>query len=170
MKKLLILTCAFCVIAGSANAAEAENVPAKKMPPNHEQMTKQHKAREAAFEKKLGLTDEQKTTAKELRKAGHAKMKPVMEEMRAKRQEARAISKQTELTEEAKEQKLKTLDNDLKTLEKKAQEIRKQNMKDFESILTFKQKRILKKMKKEGRERFERERRLVPPPCPMPEK
>ena len=54
----------------------------------------------------------------------------------------------------------------IQELEKQANSIRKQNMKDFESILTRDQKKILKQMKKEGRQRFEERKKLCPPPCP----
>ena len=64
------------------------------------------------------------------------------------------------------EEKLAVIDKELAKLEKQANQIRKQNMKDFESILTRDQKKILKQMKKEGRENFKRGQRPCPPPCP----
>ena len=166
MKKLAILLCAMCVIAGTANAAvENTNPPIKKMPPK-EEMIKARKMHENAFEQKLGLTEVQKLKARELRKAGHEKMKPVFEELRAKRQEAEAI-RRSKLTVQEQEEKLTVIDNDIKALEKQAAQIKKQNMKDFESILTRKQKSTLKQMKKEGRKKFDKEHRLPPPPCPV---
>lgn len=164
MKKIAILLCALCVITGSANAAveNSANLP-KKMPP-HEGIVKMKKHHDA-FEQKLGLTEVQKLKARELRKAGFEKMKPVMDELKAKKQEAEAI-RRSDITVEEKERKLTVIDKDIQALEKQASEIRKQNMKDFEAILDRKQKATLKKMKKEGRARFDRDRRLTPPPCP----
>lgn len=166
MKKLAILLCTLTLIAGNVYAADnTENLPQKKNPPTKEEMIKARQAHEAAFEQKLGLTDEQKTQARELRKQGFEKMKPVMEQIKAKRQEAHAV-KQSKISVEAQEEKLIVIDKELQELEKQASAIRKQNMKDFESILTGTQKKTLKNMKKEGREKFERERRLNPHPCP----
>jgi hypothetical protein len=57
----------------------------------------------------------------------------------------------------------------LKILEKKAHDIRKANMKEFESILTRNQKKILKQMKSEGRKKYHAnhpaQRHLIPQPA-----
>jgi len=167
MKKIVLTLCAFCVLTSVTMASEeVKNPPIKKMPPNKEEMVKIHKAREAAFEQKLGLTEVQKLKAREARKQGFEKMKPVMEQLRAKKQEAEKV-RNSKLSVQEQEEKLTALDKDIKALEKEAAGIRKQNMKDFESILTSKQKKTLKQMKKEGRNRFEHSRKLVPPPCPV---
>ena len=66
------------------------------------------------------------------------------------------------------EEKLAKIDSELKILEKKAHDIRQANMKAFESILTREQKRTLKQMKKEGRQRYHADhpcqRPMLPPP------
>ena len=167
MKKTLLLLCALCVITGSTYAADdnTKNIPQRKNPPTKEEMQKIHKAREAAFEEKLGLTEAQKVQAKELRKQGFEKIKPVMDEIRQKRLEARKI-KQSDISTAEREEKLTVIDKDLQELHKKAGKIRKQNMNDFESILTKDQKKTLKNMKKEGRKKFEKGRKHCPPPCP----
>lgn len=182
MKKLLIITCAMCVLAGAASANEAPckkefakngitaEQTVKKMP-SPEQIKQNKRAHEAAFEQKLGLTEVQKLKARELRKAGHQKMKPVMEQIRVKKQEAETI-RNSKISVQEQEEKLTVIDKDLGVLQKQAQEIRKQNMKDFESILTKDQKKTLKNMKKEGRKNFDEHRKqLPPPPCkPMERK
>ena len=177
MKKLAIMMCALCIVSSAAYAAgekiggaEAEtNVQTTnegiKNPPSKEEMIKLRKAREAAFEQKLGLTEAQKAKVKELRIEGRKKMKPVMEQIKLKRQEARVV-KLSRISVEMQEEKLAVIDKELAKLEKQANQIRKQNMKDFESILTRDQKKILKQMKKEGRENFKRGQRPCPPPCP----
>ena len=63
--------------------------------------------------------------------------------------------KMSRIAVQAQEEKLAKIDAELKVLEKKAHDIRKANMKDFESILTRKQKKILKDMKKEGRKKYQ---------------
>jgi hypothetical protein len=131
--------------------------------PSPEQMQKIRKAHEAAFEQKLGLSEVQKLKARELRKAGHEKIKPIMQDIKAKKQEAEMI-RNSKLTVEAQEEKLVVIDKELATLEKQAQTIRKQNMRDFEAILTKDQKKTLKNMKKEGRKNFDKQRKELPPP------
>ena len=181
MKKLLITTCAMCIFIGAANAAPANainegikgNNPDKfaKKPQierkavTPEQMKQIRKAHENAFEQKLGLSEVQKLKARELRKSGHEKIKPLMEQIRAKKQEAEKI-RRSDLTVQAQEEKLTAIDKELQVLEKQMQQIRKQNMKDFEAILNKDQKKTLKNMKKEGRKNFDKQKKdLVPPPC-----
>ena len=95
----------------------------------------------------------QKLKAREIRKEGHAKLKPIIEEIRTKKQEAEMI-RRSRMAVQMQEEKLAIIDSELKILEKKANEIRRSNMKEFESILTRQQKKILKDMKKEGRKRY----------------
>ena len=173
MKKLLIMTCALCVLTGAGvNAAETKAInegpkgniekfqkpPFDRKAPDFEQAKRIKKAHDAAFEQKLNLTEVQKLKARELRKAGHEKMAPVMKDIKAKKQEAEMI-RNSKLTIEAREEKLTVIDKDLAALQKQAKEIRKQNMKDFESILTKEQKKTLKNMKKEGRKNFEKKQK-----------
>lgn len=150
MKKFVLIMSVLCMLTMSSAVTYAteNNAGAVKNPPTKEQILERRKAREAAFEQKLGLTEAQKIKAKELRIKGREKMKPVMEEIKLKKQEAEVV-KLTRISVQMQEEKLAVIDKELKALEKKANEIRKQNMKDFESILTMKQKRILKQMKKE---------------------
>lgn len=151
MKKLLAIMFAFYVATASCYALEkCGNTPP---PPSaeHGAMRAKH---DAEFEKRLNLTEEQKIKARQIRKAGHEKLKPVMDEIRAKRQEAKMI-KLSRMAVQMQEEKLAVIDEELKVLQKKAHEIRRANMKEFESILTREQRRTLKEMKKEGKKRFE---------------
>ncbi len=168
MKKLAIFMCALCVMSTAVCVAEETKTVNEGVqnPPSREDIINKKKAREAAFEQKLGLTDEQKEQARELRLQGHQKMRPIMEQLRSKKQEAVMI-KRSRMAVQMQEEKLAVIDKEIKDLEKQANEIRKQNMKDFESILTKDQKKILKQMKKEGRKNFEKERRCPHPPCPV---
>ena len=113
------------------------------------------KAREAAFEKKLGLTEEQKIKARDLRVKGHEKMRPIMEQIKAKKQEAEMV-KRSRISVQMQEEKLAKIEIELKALEKQAMEIRKANFKEFESILTKDQRKILKQMKKEGKKKYKK--------------
>lgn len=164
MKKLVILACALCLMSTAVFAGEEFKRPNCKNPPSREEMIKMRKAREAAFEQKLGLTEAQKAKAKEIRQKGHKEMKPIMGKLREKRQEADMV-KMSRIVGQDQEARLSAIDKDIKNLEKKANVIRKKNMKEFESILTKDQKKILEEMKKEGRQKFEAGQR----PCPCPE-
>ncbi len=171
MKKLAIIMCALCVVSTAVNAADTTTVnkPANegiKNPPCKEEIIKHRKAREAAFEQKLGLTEAQKLKAKELRMQAHQQMKPIMDQIRDKKKEAEMV-KLSRIATWAQEEKLAQIDKEIASLEKQANSLRKKNMKDFESILTRDQKKILKQMKQEGRQRFEQRKKPCPPPTPV---
>ena len=167
MKKLSILLCTLCLVSSIAYAENGPMPQAAQNRPPQVDFAKPRKHPGDIFEKKLQLTEVQKLKISELRKNGHEKMKPVMEDIKAKKAEAQKI-RESKLTVEAQEEKLAVIDKDLKNLEKQAAQIRKQNLKEFESILTSAQKRTLKQMKKEGRKNFKNGKRIAPPPCPHP--
>ena len=119
------------------------------------------KKRNAEFEKRLNLTDKQKQKAEEIHKQGFEKMKPVMEKMKEKQKELFELKGKTD---EQSVQKRENLEKQLGVLRREAKEIRKQNMKDFEKILTKKQKQELTKIKEEGRKNFDKEFKGRPRP------
>ena len=153
MKKTLVLLTIFMLSLSAVSATEGvKNFDAKK-----QAYINMRLERERAFEKRLALTEEQKAKAKEIRIKGHEKIKPVIEEIKSKKQEAKMV-KMSRIAVQMQEEKLAILDKEIKALEKKAHDIRKANMKEFESILTLKQRRILKQMKKEGRKNYHKSR------------
>lgn len=154
MKKLFVLLFAVGFAVSAVVAKEAQPQRPEQMKPT--KMLELRKAREAAFEKKLGLTEEQKAQARELRIKGHEKMKPIMDQIRDKKKEAEMV-KMSRIAIRDQEARLAVIDAELRKLEKQAMEIRKSNFKEFESILTREQKRTLKQMKKEGKQRFKAE-------------
>lgn len=189
MKKTLLLASLIAfTMSTSAFAATTENIPQQsaaqpkvecqkpcdmQKPPKRPDFQKKHNE----FERRLKLTEKQKEQAKQIRIKGHEQMKPIMEQMKAKHQEADAVRK-SRIAPKMQEEKLQKINMELRELRKQAHEIRSQNMKEFESILTKKQQKELEKMKKEGRERFEREHKRHPGgpgfgprpegPCPIP--
>ena len=62
--------------------------------------------------------------------------------------------KMSRIAVEVQEERLNAIDKELKILEKKAHDIKKANMKEFEAILTRPQRKTLKQMKKEGRQKY----------------
>ena len=119
-------------------------------PPSAEKMAQKR----AEFENKLKLTDEQKAQAKEIRLKGHEEMKPIMEQMKAKKIEFDTVKKDGSLTVAEQTEKLNALRAEMKTLRKQAKDLRIKNMQEFESILTSEQKETLQKIKKEHHEKM----------------
>lgn len=153
MKKLLILLTMISLTMSMAFAQDVvENKDTKNLP-TKEQIAKQRMQKNIEFEKRLGLTDAQKVLARELRKQAHMNLHPIMMQMYTNRQTAEMVKK-SRIAVQVQEERLAVLDAEYKELEKEANKIRKQNMKEFESILTTQQKRILKQMKKEGRKKY----------------
>ena len=164
MKKLAILLSLVVLTTACSYAADTKTTQKPKRPViTQEQMQKMKAEREAAFEQKLNLTDEQKAKAKEFRTQAHEKLTPIMKQIKQNRQEAFAIKK-ARGDVKTQEEKLTKLDNEFRELQKEMHKIRQQNMKDFESILTADQKKILKNMKKEGRNKY----RKAHPPIKKP--
>ena len=158
MRKILVLMAIFTLSLTAVSASEA----IKQHNFDKQNFATIKAQREQAFEKRLRLTEEQKLKAKEIRKNGHEKIKPVIEEIKAKKQEAKMV-KMSRIAVKVQEERLAIIDAELKVLERKANNIRKSNMKEFESILTRQQKRILKQMKKEGRKKYHADH-----PCQRP--
>jgi len=185
MKKSLILALMLAITTGSAIAASTEpaSTPAKQAPiaapqqpkklegPHKEIMPPPHKNHaKAQFDKRLNLTEEQKALAKDIRKKGHEEMKPIMDKIKDLKQEKEMV-KLSRISTQAQEEKIAEIDAQIKELRKQAHEMRAKNMKEFEAILTEKQKKELAKMKKEGRKNFEKNRKKcekeIKCECPM---
>ena len=60
-------------------------------PPMSPEMKAKMEKKKAEFDKKLNLTDEQKAKAEQIRKDGFEKMKPVMDQIKVKKDERREI-------------------------------------------------------------------------------
>ena len=72
-------------------AAQTEVKPAR--PVLTQEQIKKHEMKRQKFEKRLKLTDEQKVKIKELQMKGHEQIKPIMEQIKAKHQEAEAVKR-----------------------------------------------------------------------------
>lgn len=184
MKKTLILASILAFAATTqVFAAEQAAVPTKapdtveaKPAPQCQKPPKRHDGPDKAkFEKRLKLTEQQKEQAKQIRVKGHEEMKPVMEKIKALKQEEDAV-RRSRLAPQMQEEKIKEIRGQLRELHKQARELRMKNMKEFEAILTKKQLKELNKMKEEGRKKFEKEFKkqhgnsLRPPFGPPPER
>lgn len=176
MKKTLITACALVIASSAVMAAESAPVNPHQCncpkcdcqrPP---QKGPDFKKRQAEFEQRLKLTDEQKAKAKELREQGFEKMKPLMDKMKEKRAEIEAV-KRSRIAVQAQEEKIEQLKKEIGALKQEMHRLRMENMKNFEALLTKSQLKELKKMKEEGRKKFDKEFKNHPQrgefrPCP----
>lgn len=151
MKKMLILASVLTITMTSVYAGEVAQTtqPQKLQAPVSAKMCKPNNK----FEQRLNLTEAQKAQAQELRKKSHEQMKPIMKAIGEKHKALKDLYKEN-LIESEKQIKAEKLKSELSDLDKQARELRKQNMKDFEAILTNAQKKELAKIKKEGRKNF----------------
>lgn len=160
MKKFLVLLTVVLLSSVAAQAKIPEDSFNRPAPPR---MTEQQRIKhEQVFEQRLNLTEEQKQKSKELRLQSREKMKPIMEQMKVREHQMQLV-KDSNLTTEEQEKKLNSIKSDMKTLHKQAHDIRVENMKNFEEILTTEQKKTLREMKQEGRQEFNK-RHMPPPP------
>ena len=121
------------------------------------------------LEEELNLTEQQKAKAKENRIKGRKEMKPVMDEIRAKKEAVLDVM-DSDLSKEEQQAKIKELQSEIKKLHEKANTIREKNMKEFEKILDKEQKAKFEKIKKEhipGGGKCKKCARQTPPP-PLP--
>ena len=165
MKKTLILASllAFTMSSAFANeptkaiSAEGKRPPIERKYQGPPKFDKEKMAqKQAEFEAKLNLTDEQKAQAKEIRLKGHEEMKPIFEQMQAKKLEIDTVKANGSLTVDEQKAQLKCLFEDMGVLKKQARDLRIKNMQEFEAILTDKQKKTLEKMKQEGKKNFKK--------------
>lgn len=154
MKKTLLIAC--LLLATSSMSFAAENVQGK-VPANCQikqpVQNVQRPPKKPNLEQRLNLTEEQKIKAKANREAGFKEIKPIMDNLKSKKEQKRMLMKNQNPTVKEVE-KLEQLNNDINKLEKQAREIRIKNAKQFEAILTPEQKEEFNKMKREGRREF----------------
>ncbi len=164
-KKFLIITLLSLFVAGlGTNICQAEPDYSRPMPEEHgfdrphhphgDKMKSHRPPSHEEFEKRLNLTEEQKALAKAQREASREKIKPIIEEINNKKSEIEK-TKMSRMAQQAIDERVAELQAEIRTLRKKAHEIRKENMKAFEASLSEEQQKELKKMKEEGRKHFE---------------
>lgn len=148
--------------------------PHKKMSPEQmEKMKKEHEKRKAEFDARLKLTDAQKKQMELNRQEDAKKMEPLFKEMKVKKDKIREI-KASNLSDEEKAKQIAPVKAELKALKVKMHEIREENLKQFEALLTDKQKKELAKMKEERKKNSEKFKKgghkKFDRPCPIPPK
>lgn len=125
----------------------------------HRPSKEEMEAKKAEFEKRLQLTEEQKKQIENNKQKDREKMKPLMEGIMAKKGEIRKINHDLSLSKEEKEVKTKQLREEIQKLRIQADALRKQNMQEFENLLTDEQKLEFAKIKAEQQKKMEERRK-----------
>lgn len=141
MKKILVLAISAFLFVAIANAKEVVNLPMT--PQDYTQPVKT--LDESTFEQQLGLSKKQKNKAHKIQIKEQRKIKPIMKKIKAKKQEAEMV-KMSKIIGRDQEARLAAIDKQIEDLEQQISDIKAQNKKKFESLLTRKQKKILKKI------------------------
>ncbi len=103
------------------------------------------------LDKKLKLTEAQKAKAKAMRMQTREQMEPIMNAIRTKQEQKEIIKHSQKLTTEAQLEQTERLNKQIFELKKQARDLRMQNERDFESILTDKQKKEFSKIKENAK-------------------
>lgn len=169
MKKILILAGIVGLMSSTQVFAQEEvaptqpnAIPCEKMqPPRPCEFGKMPKRPDfAAFEQKLKLTDEQKAKAQAIREHEKEQIKPIMDKIGEKMKEEKAIMDKR-LTFDERQAELAPIRKDIHELREQIHKIKKASKAEFESILTSRQVKQLKKMKDDAKKNFKNHR-----PCP----
>lgn len=129
------------------------------------------------LENKLNLTEEQKSKAKEIRMQGREEIKPIIDELRVKKEKIREI-KTSSLSEKEKSSQIEAQRKEIQALREQADKIREKNMAQFEGILTAEQKNEFNKFKQEMKAKHEafkkqmeqkRQQKMQPQPIVTPD-
>lgn len=170
-RQLLVLTLLALGSSTMAFAGEGKGCPCP--PPNHGEppccQKPDHRPPappKVNIEEKLKLTAEQKEQAKQLRMNTREQMRPIMEAIKTKQEQKEIIKRNPSLTAAAQCEQVEKLNSQINELKKQARDLRLKNEKDFEAILTSKQKTQLDKIKADARKDMMKKHKNCPPKAP----
>ncbi len=86
-------------------------------------------------------------------------MKPLMEKKKAKFEEMRTLEANSSMSVKSQDKKMEALHNDMRKIDQQMRQIRRDNEKEFEAILTPEQKIKYEQIKEEGRKHFREHKR-----------
>lgn len=173
-KTLLLASIAVMVIftcyasSYAQDSSEIGKIPLaveKEMPQYYKPMKPHHpskaemETKKAEFEKRLNLTEEQKKQIEENRVKDHEKIKPFIEQKMAKKGEIKKLREDSSLSEEEKAKKIGELRREIKEIHVQERKIHEENMKNFETLLTEKQKKEFAKIRAEQKSEMEKRRK-----------
>lgn len=166
MKKLLTTVGLMVLAASSAMAGDAQMEPCNCPPPPP--CAHRPAPPKIDLDKKLNLTEAQKTKAREIRIKGEQEIRPLFDKLKSKQEQKRVLLN-SQIKQKEQIEMLDTLNDEISLLKKQIHEVRMKNMKEFESILTDKQRATLEKIKMESRKDFQKKHKAnkgKPHPCP----
>lgn len=125
----------------------------------HHPTKEEMEAKRAEFEKRLKLSDEQKKQIELNKQKDIETIKPIIDELHAKIAEKHKIRQNKELKVGEAEKMMADVDKQIRDLKIQADNLRKENMKNFENLLTEKQKKEFAKIKDEQKKEMEKRRK-----------
>ena len=168
MKKGLIITGLMLLTTASmVSAAEPPQGPGPEGCPPPPPCCHKQAPKKIDLDKALKLTDEQKVKAREIRMQGQKEIRPLFEQLKSKQEQKRALLT-SQINKKEQIEMIDTLNEEISSLKRQIHEVRVKNMKEFESILTDKQKKTLDKIKMESRKNFHKHHKQGCKPGPRP--
>ena len=123
-------------------------------PPFHSR--EEMEAKKAEIDKRLNLTEAQKAQIEKNKEKNKKKIKPVIDKIHADKKELHEIYGNETLTHAEKDKKAQKIKKDLKKQKTLADKYRKENIKNFEAVLTPEQKTEFEKIKQEQKAEMEK--------------
>lgn len=123
-------------------------------PPFHSR--EEMEAKKAEIDRRLNLTEEQKAQIEKNKEKDRKNIKPVIDKIHADRKELHEIYGNETLTHAEKDKKAQKYKKDLAKQKALADKYRKENMKNFEAVLTPEQKAEFAKIKQEQKAEMEK--------------
>lgn len=175
MKRTILLSSIVAMVIFTCNAAsyadcsgETAKIPVKmqkEMPQHYKPMHSHHPskaemdAKKAEFEKRLNLTEEQKKQIEENRVKDHEKIKPFIDQKMAKKAEIKKLREDSSLSAEEKAKKIGELRKEIREINLQERKVHEENMKNFEALLTEKQKKEFDKIRVEQKSEMEKRKK-----------
>jgi len=152
MKKIIVAVALMSLISANAGYALAQENTLQPMKNNgwsHGNKNGWQHGNKLGLKQQLNLTEEQDVKAKQLREQSREKIKPVFEQIKAEKAKMKELREQNAGKEELAKQREKIAD-----LMKQTKEIHKQNLVNFEEILTPEQKTKFQEIKAKKMEKI----------------
>lgn len=132
----------------------------KQIPHHPRHFTKEEmEAKKLEFEKRLNLTEEQKIQIEKNKKKDKEKIKPIIDKLHQKKLDYMMLESNNEIDEQTKAKQKEELRNEIRELKFQADNCRKENMKNFEAILSEEQKLEFEKIKIEQKKEIEKRKK-----------
>lgn len=129
----------------------------KQIPHHHKHFTKEEmEAKKVEFEKRLNLTEEQKKQIEINKQNDKEKIKPIIDKLHQKKLDYMMLEANADIDEQTKTKQKEELQNEIKELKFQADNCRKENMQNFEAILSDEQKAEFEKIKIEQKTELEK--------------